>query len=192
MPSVSKKQHNLMAMVANNPTKAKQLGIPQSVGKDFTEADKGRKFGSGGRPDLQKVNRPTTEHGKQTLFKGGGMATKKMEHAEKGEMKMDLAQDKKMIKKAFAMHDKQEHKGSRTDLSKLKKGGKACMATGGRAMAKGEHSVQKQSKRGAEMVKMAKGGLASGHKSADGIAVRGKTRAMQTAMCGGGMAKKGR
>jgi hypothetical protein len=35
----------------------------------------------------------------------------------------DLAQDKKLIKKAFKMHDKQEHKGEHTDLSKLKKGG---------------------------------------------------------------------
>ena len=36
----------------------------------------------------------------------------------------DKAQDKAMIKKAFKMHDKQEHKGERTDLSKLKRGGK--------------------------------------------------------------------
>ena len=48
MPSVSKKQHNLMAMVANNPQKAKQLGIKQSVGKDFLAADKGKKFSKGG------------------------------------------------------------------------------------------------------------------------------------------------
>ena len=44
MPSVSKKQHNLMAMVANDPAKAKQMGIPQSVGQEFMKADKGRKF----------------------------------------------------------------------------------------------------------------------------------------------------
>ena len=44
MPSVSKKQHNLMAMVANNPAAAKRMGIPQSVGEDFMKADKGRKF----------------------------------------------------------------------------------------------------------------------------------------------------
>jgi hypothetical protein len=44
----------------------------------------------------------------------------------------DVAQDKKMIKRAFAMHDKQEHKGSRTDLSKLKKGGMAKMHKGGK------------------------------------------------------------
>ena len=44
MPSVSKKQHNLMAMVANNPSAAKRVGIPQSVGKDFAEADKRKKL----------------------------------------------------------------------------------------------------------------------------------------------------
>ena len=74
MPSVSQKQHNLMAMVANNPAKAKELGIPQKVGQEFTQADKGLKFGAGPktRPDLQKVNKPSTRHGKTELFKEGG------------------------------------------------------------------------------------------------------------------------
>jgi hypothetical protein len=48
MPSKSKKQHNLMEAVANNPKFAKKVGIPQSVGEDYVEADKGRKFRSGG------------------------------------------------------------------------------------------------------------------------------------------------
>jgi hypothetical protein len=48
VPSVSKKQHNLMAAVAHNPAFAKKVGIPQSVGKDFSEADKGKKFAGGG------------------------------------------------------------------------------------------------------------------------------------------------
>ena len=48
MPSVSKKQHNLMAMVAHDPAAAKRVGIPQSVGKEFSNADKGRKFSKGG------------------------------------------------------------------------------------------------------------------------------------------------
>ena len=83
MPSVSQKQHNLMAMVANNPTKAKQLGIPQSVGEDYMSADKGKKFGTGGpetRADRQTINQPKTQHGKTSFFKKGGqvMATKKM------------------------------------------------------------------------------------------------------------------
>ena len=48
MPSSSKKQHNFMAAVANNPSFAKKAGVPQSVGKEFTKADKGRKFSQGG------------------------------------------------------------------------------------------------------------------------------------------------
>jgi hypothetical protein len=43
MPSKSKAQHNFMAAVAHNPAFAKKAGVPQSVGKDFNEADKGRK-----------------------------------------------------------------------------------------------------------------------------------------------------
>jgi hypothetical protein len=42
--------------------------------------------------------------------------------------KEDVKQDKAMIKKAFKMHDKQEHKGGKgTNLSKLKKGGVTSM-----------------------------------------------------------------
>ena len=48
MPSVSKKQHNLMALVATDPSAAKRLGIKQSVGQDFIKADKGKKFRGGG------------------------------------------------------------------------------------------------------------------------------------------------
>jgi hypothetical protein len=48
MPSSSKKQHNFMEAVAHNPAFAKKAGVPQSVGKDFSQADKGRKFAKGG------------------------------------------------------------------------------------------------------------------------------------------------
>jgi hypothetical protein len=48
MPSTSKKQHNFMEAVAHNPTFAKKAGVPMSVGKDFSSADKGRKFSKGG------------------------------------------------------------------------------------------------------------------------------------------------
>jgi len=70
-----------MAAIANNPAFAKKVGVPQSVGKDFTDADKGKKFRSGGvsRADIQKVNKPKTDHGKMAFFKEGGstMATRK-------------------------------------------------------------------------------------------------------------------
>lgn len=49
MPSTSKKQHNFMAAVANNPAFAKKAGVPQSVGQEFITADKGRKFSKGGQ-----------------------------------------------------------------------------------------------------------------------------------------------
>lgn len=48
MPSTSKKQHNFMQAVAHSPAFAKKVGVPQSVGKDFATADKGRKFKEGG------------------------------------------------------------------------------------------------------------------------------------------------
>ena len=60
MPSTSKKQHNLMAMVANDPAAAKRLGIPQKVGKEFVKADTGRKFSKGGQTmATQKKVAPT-------------------------------------------------------------------------------------------------------------------------------------
>ena len=35
----------------------------------------------------------------------------------------DIAEDKKMVKKAIKMHDEQLHGGKKTNLAKLKKGG---------------------------------------------------------------------
>ena len=97
MPSTSKKQHNFMAAIAHSPAFAKKVGIPQSVGRDFTKADKGRKFSKG----------------------GDTMAKSDM----KEDMKMDKSQDKAMIKKAFKQHDAQEHKGGKGTTLKLAKGG---------------------------------------------------------------------
>ena len=138
-----------MAAVAKNPAFAKKVGIKQSVGEEFLQADKGKKF------------------------KGGGMAKSDM----KEDTKMDLAQDKKMVKKAVKMHDDQLHGGKKTDLAKLKKGG-MCKgyAEGGRIAAKGEHPVQKKSKRGAEI--FCGGGMSKAKKYArgGGIEVRGKTK----------------
>jgi hypothetical protein len=49
MPSTSKKQANFMRAVAHSPKFAKQVKVPQSVGKDFMKADKKTKrFAEGG------------------------------------------------------------------------------------------------------------------------------------------------
>jgi len=55
VPSKTKKQAKFMAAVANNPKFAKRAGIPQSVGKDFAKADKGKTFQEGG--DVNRKSR---------------------------------------------------------------------------------------------------------------------------------------
>ena len=155
-----------MEAVANNPAFAKKAGVPQSVGKDFAEADKGKKFGSGGsgtRADRQVVNQPKTDHGDMALFKQGGrMATKKMNPFAKFEAS---AKDKAMDKKEMGM----------------KKGGMKKMATGGSVDVGNSTSMGK--------VRMAA-------PSKDGVASKGKTKGTQVVMPGnkgmkkGGMAKK--
>ena len=102
MPSKSKKQHNFMAAVAHNPAFAKKAGVPQSVGQDFSSADKGRKFSKGGS----------------------------MKSDMKEDMRMDKSQDVAMIKKAFKQHDAQEHKGGKGTTLKLAKGGYTTSADG--------------------------------------------------------------
>lgn len=55
MPSESPKQARFMAAVAHNPDFAKKVGVPQSVGKEFNQADKGgpmlrtKRYKAGGR-----------------------------------------------------------------------------------------------------------------------------------------------
>jgi hypothetical protein len=144
MPSTSKKQHNFMAAIAHNPAFAKKVGVPQSVGKDFNNADKGKTFKEGGmmkpvdmkkNPGMAKL--PTAVRNKMGYMKKGGMASDAKE-----DTKMDKAQDKAMIKKAFKQHDAQEHKGGKGTKLALKKGGMACapkkMARGGGIETKGK------------------------------------------------------
>lgn len=79
MPSTSKKQANFMAAVAHNPEFAKKVGVSKDVGEEFNKADKGKKFGTGSRPDLQGINKPKTDHGSMSLFnKGGAMKGKNL------------------------------------------------------------------------------------------------------------------
>lgn len=101
MPSSSKKQHNFMAAVAHSPAFAKKVGVPQSVGKDFSTADKGRKFS-----------------------KGGDMAKSDM----KEDMAADLKQDKAMMQKAVNKHEGRLHKGQ--PMTKLSAGGYTRAADG--------------------------------------------------------------
>jgi hypothetical protein len=71
---------------------------------------------------------------KMQCFKEGGTVQREVKNFTKRDRKTmdsaDIAQDKAIVKKAIGMHDKQEHKGEKTDLSKLKKGGRAKCSGG--------------------------------------------------------------
>ena len=97
-----------MAAIAHNPAFAKKVGVPQSVGKDFNQADKGKTFKEGGemKPvDMKKnpgvAKLPTAVRNKMGFMKEGGMAHE------------DMAKDKPMMKKVAAKavkgHEKKMH-----------------------------------------------------------------------------------
>ena len=113
-----------MAAVAHNPAFAKKAGVPQSVGKDFNQADKGRKFFKGGdmkhedvKMDKKMMQKAVNKH-EGRLHKGaamtklakGGMAPSKM-----GAVKTSSSRD--------GIASKGKTKGS---MIKMSKGGKAC------------------------------------------------------------------
>lgn len=111
MPSTSRKQHNFMEAVAHNPSFAKKVGVPQSVGKDFSNADKGKTFKRGG--DMAKAN-PFME-----------MIAKKKDMA-KGKKEMPM---KKMAKggMAYAKGGGIESKGkTKGKMITMKSSGKMC------------------------------------------------------------------
>ena len=124
MPSSSKKQHNFMEAVAHNPSFAKKAGVPQSVGKDFSAADKGRKFSKGGdmkhedvKMDKKMMQKAVNKH-EGRLHKGqpmtklakGGMAASKMGAVKTGKTPDGVA-------------SKGKTKGA---MVKMAKGGRAC------------------------------------------------------------------
>jgi hypothetical protein len=138
MPSVSKKQHNFMAAVANNPKFAKKAGVPSSVGKEFLTADKGKTFKEGGpmksvdmkkNPGMAKL--PTAVRNKMGFMKEGGKA-----HSD---IKKDMPMMKKVAAKAVKGHEKKLHG--------MKAGG---MAKGGGCEVRGKTK--------GTMIKMKKGG----------------------------------
>ena len=162
MPSTSKKQHNFMAAVANNPKFAKKVGVKSSIGKEFMKADKGRKFRAGGlkevdsdsNPGLSKL--PTEVRNKMGYMKKGGTAK---------ESKMMVKKEVEFMKKKGAPASMIKHEKAEAGM---KKGGMTECKT----VAKKE--VKSHEKR---MHKMAKGG---------GIEIKGKTKGKMVKMKYGG------
>jgi hypothetical protein len=137
MPSKSPEQRRFMAAVAHNPTFAKKVGVPTSVGKEFAQADKVKGYST-----QAKINRPNTAHGKLDLpfhsvksnAKGGEMKE------SKAMVKKEMAfMQKKGAPKSMIKHEKAEAKGM-----KFAKGG----------------GIESRGKTKGKMVKMANGGRA--------------------------------
>ena len=134
MPAVSKKQERFMQAVAHNPKFAKKVGVPTSVGKEFTQ-------------------------------KEGGIMKE-----SKAMMKKEVSfMKKKGAPKSMIKHEMKE----------------AGMEAGG--VTKKMPTAKQMGSLG-----MKAGGLAAGHKSADGVAKKGKTKGKEVAMKKGGYMKGGK
>jgi len=158
-----------MDAATHNPKFAKAAGVPVSVAKEFSGASKGMKFGKDtntSRPDLQKVNKPKTLHGKMSIMKEGGdtMATK----MGKPTMKKGMSMAKDGMKRPTPMAD--------TSMMGMKKGGYA--SGGAMPMKDGKPAFIGDGKG------MKKGGMAKG----GGIESKGKTKGKMVKMNMGGKA----
>jgi hypothetical protein len=183
MPATSEKQKQFMDAAAHNPKFAKAAGVPVSVAKEFSGASKGMKFGKDtntSRPDLQKVNKPKTLHGKMSLMKEGGntMASKMnpgfmaMMAKKKGATKMSSGgMPMKDGKPAFIGDGKGAMKNGGTAKADMKQD-KGMMQ---KAVNKHEGRLHK----GSPMTKLSKGG---------GVESKGKTKGKMVKMNMGGKA----
>jgi hypothetical protein len=194
-----------MAAVANNPKFAKKAGVPKSVGEDFLEADKGKKFRSGGISSKKAgINNPKTNHGniqmpnfslKYAGKKDGGVLIDNQKDKDMKKMNpgmMAMMAKKKPMKMAdggmpMVMKDGKKVPAFAAD-------GKGKMAKGGMAhsdMAKDKPMMKKvagEAVKGHEkkMHGMASGGKAGQLSKADGIANKGKSKGTMVTMKRGG------
>ena len=208
MPATSEKQKKFMDAVAHNKAFATQVGVPQSVGKDFSKASKGLKFGKdrsvATRADRQTINNPKTNQGKQEFFKKGGtMATKmnpgfmamiakkkagsgKMAAFEKSGKDVEMKGVKEGSPKDRAMDKKQMMmKKGGMSMAAFEKSGKDVEKKGMKEGSKADMAMDKKQmmmKKGGGVKKMASGGSASAR--ADGVATKGKTKGKMLAKGG--------
>jgi len=143
-----------MEAVAHNPSFAKKVGVPQSVGQDFSNADKGKTFKQGGdmaskmNPGFmammaKKKGAAPSAMGKPTMKKGMDMAKDGMKKMASGGMPMTNGKpsfigDGKGAMKHGGMTKKMASGGSaskradgvatkgKTQGKMFKKGGMAC------------------------------------------------------------------
>ena len=124
MPSHSAKQHKFMEAIAHNKAFAKKVGVPQTVGQDFSNADKGKTFKEGGnmeKHEMHSHHMKMAHHHLKEAMKHGGTAHHKA-YAKGGEV--------------TGKHGVEEKKGMTTaKMAKVKEGGNKRF---------GEHVVQER------------------------------------------------
>jgi hypothetical protein len=128
MPSSSKKQHNFMAAIAHSPSFAKKVGVPQSVGQDFSKADKGKKFSKGG-DTMAKFDPKSLFKGKESMseelkeakaIKSGKISPMQYAKGEKSETVKKMAKGG-FVRSADGVASKGKTKGTQVTM---KRGGK--------------------------------------------------------------------
>jgi hypothetical protein len=185
-----------MAAVAHNPAFAKKVGIPQSVGKEFSEADKGKKFAGGGMAKKLFGGKETySEELKEAkAIKSGRISPQQYareEQKEERSMKMkkmadggitqpvqpNFAADMARMSAQDALHQRGIASFSPTSLRKSAL--TPAPAAGQARMAKGGSVMQKKGMTTAKM-----GAVKTAAPSRDGIASKGKTRGTIVKMAG--------
>ena len=171
MPAVSAKQEKFMQAVANNPKFAKKVGVPTSVGKEFTKKEGG----------VMKESKAMVK--KEISFMKKKGAPKSMLKHEMKEAGMEAGGVTKKMPTAKQMGSLGLKHGG---MKKMAAGGMPMVMKDGKKIPAFAADGEGKMKRGGSVKKMAGGGLAAGHKTADGIAKKGKTAAKVVKMAKGG------
>jgi hypothetical protein len=126
MPAKSEKQEKFMQAVAHNPKFAKKTGVPQSVGREFNAADKGRTFKEGGAMKKLFGGKETMkeELNEAKAIKSGKITPMQYAMGEKSEKGMKkMAKGGSASSRADGCATKGKTKGT---MIAMKSGGKAC------------------------------------------------------------------
>jgi hypothetical protein len=164
MPTVSKKQEKFMRAVAHSPSFAKKVGVPMSVGREFTKKEGGMPLKLTSESEKRSSESDMSKRKAVSGMKKGGKVKKMaMGGYADGGMPMVMKGGQKVP--AFAAD------------------GKGKMAKGG--------DVKKMAAGGIAASKM--GAVKTAAPSRDGVAVKGKTKGTMVTMAGNkGMRKGGR
>ena len=196
-----------MEAIAHSPEFAKKAGVPQSVGKDFAKADKGKTFRKGG--DAMAIKKKMAVNPAMAMMAARAMRTPApvqaapMGGAPMGGMpgammKKGGSTMKKMAKGGETMGPRTMSKDVEKGSNKLTKFGESAVQkrghtkgtnlgdSGKRIGIEGSGKISKYAEGGTiRASKMGTVKTSGGHKPhGDGIAERGKTRAMMPKMKG--------